>query len=72
MRTNYYMHACTHTQTHILLYKLKLEMLQLRKNAQRMQMFDIALVKMTCDRRIGYDVAHVKVGRTGLAIGRTK
>jgi len=66
MRTNYYMHACTHTQTHILLYKLKLEMLQLRKNAQRMQMFDIALVEMTCHRRIGYDVAHVKVGMVGL------
>jgi len=38
-------------------------MLQLRKNAQRMQMFDIALVEMTW---IGYDVAHVKVGMAGL------
>jgi len=41
-------------------------MLQLQKNAQRMQMFDIALVEMTCHRRISYDVAHVKVGMTGL------
>ena len=31
-----------------------------------MQMFDIALVEMTCHRRICYDVAHVKVGIAGL------
>jgi len=31
-----------------------------------MQMFDIALVKMTCYCRISYDVAHVKVGMAGL------
>jgi len=31
-----------------------------------MQMFYIALVEMTCHRRISYDVAHVKVGMAGL------
>ena len=30
------------------------------------EMFDIALVEMTCHRRISYDVAHVKVGMAGL------
>jgi len=69
MYRNEYMnklHACTHTQTHILLYNIKLEMLQLQKNVQRMQMFDMAFVEMTCHRRIRYDVAHVKVGMAGL------
>jgi len=31
-----------------------------------MQMFDIALIEMTCHHRIGHDVAHVKAGMTGL------
>jgi len=31
-----------------------------------MQVFDIALVEMTCHCRIGYNVAHVKVGMAGL------
>jgi len=42
------------------------KILQLRKNAQRMQMFDIALVEKTCHRRIDHDVAHVKVGMAAL------
>jgi len=31
-----------------------------------MQIFDIALIKITCHSRIRYNVAHVKVGMAGL------